>query len=436
MPLRSRSRRILILSSTALTAFALAAPPAHAADVTVPCGSNALIKAVIAANASVGPDTLSLAPDCVYELTEVMDTTWDAGLPAIEGTLTINGNHATIRRASNAPQFRIITNWGDLTLHEVTVAGGHAPDAVGTNSTGDGNQGESGGGIENWGPLTITDSVITGNTSGSGAPGADATTTTRAGRGGLGGFGGGISSYGSTPIPLTISNTYIAGNTTGAGGAGGNGTATKPGGSGGSGGFGAGVEVIRGTVLRITDSGIENNTTADGGRGGTGGANGGGGGDGGSGGTGAGVFISTRQGEPLDPTITATTIRGNQAGRGGDAGASGSGGFLGFAGFGGTGGGIGILYENLTVDGGTVTQNVAGEPGAGYLPLPARGGGIYAQDAHVTLTKSAEVTDNRPDNCDAVKDVPGCVNPSRDVRRSAARDQRAADIAAAAMSRG
>ncbi|MFD1047194.1 hypothetical protein ACFQ1S_17385, partial [Kibdelosporangium lantanae] len=54
-----------------------------------------------------------------------------AGLPGIRGTLTINGNHATITRDADAPQFRIITNWGDLTLNDVTVSGGRAPDGVG-----------------------------------------------------------------------------------------------------------------------------------------------------------------------------------------------------------------------------------------------------------------------------------------------------------------
>jgi hypothetical protein len=150
-----------------------------------------------------------LAPNCVYTLTTLADTTQEAGLPAI---FTINGNHATIRRAEDASRFRIISNWGDLPLNEVTITGGHAPDGAGVNSFGDGNQGESGGGIQNWGPLTITNNVITGNTAGAGAPGPDAAATTSAGRGGLASYrftqtlwGG----WGSNPRPMDYESTAL-----------------------------------------------------------------------------------------------------------------------------------------------------------------------------------------------------------------------------------
>ncbi|ONI92293.1 hypothetical protein ALI22I_04980 [Saccharothrix sp. ALI-22-I] len=421
---------------TALGALTLAAPPAHAADINVPCDPAALVQAVAAANATDAPDTLSLTPNCVYALTAPADTAWNAGLPTIRGKLTINGNHSTIARVQTAPQFRIISNWGDLTLNEVTIAGGHAPDGVGANSYGDGNSGGAGGGIQNWGPLTITNSVITGNSAGAGAPGADATATASAGRGGLGGFGGGIASYSSTPVALTITNSSISNNTTGASGRGGNGTGTKPGGRGGSGGFGGGIDVTSGTILRITGSSITGNIAADGAQGGSGGATRGGGGDGGSGGTGAGVFIATREGQPLNPVITGTTITGNRAGRGGDAGVAGAGGYAGWAGFGGGGGGLGVFYDTLTLDGGTVSDNAAGEPGAGSSRLPASGGGIYTLRGHVTLVNGAVVSGNRPDNCESVADVPGCVNDLRaaGVQRTdetTVRDRRADDLAVA-----
>ncbi|MFD9889953.1 hypothetical protein ACFWY9_11485 [Amycolatopsis sp. NPDC059027] len=398
---------------TALGTLTLGAPSAYAADIDVPCDPAALIREVIAANASADPDTLSLAPNCVYTLTTPADATWVAGLPAIRGKLTINGNHATIARAQDAPQFRLISNWGDLTLNEITLTGGHAPDGVGTDSYGEGKPGGSGGGIENWGPLTLTNSVLTGNTAGAGAPGADATATTHAGRGGLGGFGGGVSSYSSTSVPLTVTNSLITGNITGAGGRGGNGTGKEPGGRGGSGGFGGGVEGTSGSVLRITGSSITGNSAADGAKGGAGGPDGGGAGDGGSGGTGAGVFISANQGQPLNPAITDTKITANRAGRGGDGGVAGPGGYAGWAGYGGSGGGFGVFYDTLTLDGGAVTDNSAGDPGAGAYPLAASGGGIYTLSAHVTLANGAVVSGNRPDNCYAVADVPGCVNTLR-----------------------
>ncbi|HEX6354793.1 hypothetical protein [Actinophytocola sp.] len=405
-------RRTVVPAATvvALGAVTLTAAPAQAADYDVPCDPTALVKAVATANASAAADTLSLAPNCVYTLTTAADTTWASGLPAIEGKLTINGNHATIGRAKGAPQFRIITNWGDLTLNAVTITGGHAPDGVGTNTYGEGNSGKSGGGIYNWGPLTITNSVITGNVAGSGAPGADATATTQAGRGGLGGFGGGVSSYGSTLIPLTITDSLVTDNATGAGGRGGNGIGTTAGADGGSGGFGGGVEVIRGTVLRITGSTITGNITAGGADGGSGGPNGGSSGDGGGGGSGAGVFMSTDQGRPLYPVITGTGITGNQTGHGGDAGFAAPSGYTGWAGYGGRGGGLSVFYDTLTLDGGTVSGNVAGETGTGAFPSPANGGGIYTLSAQVTLTNGAAVSGNHPNNCYNVADVPGCVN--------------------------
>jgi hypothetical protein len=423
----------------ALGALTLAATPANAAEFSVPCDPGALVTAVATANATPAPDTLTLTPNCVYTLTAPADATQDAGLPAINRPLTINGNHATIARAQTAPRFRIISNWSELTLNEVTITGGHAPDGVGTDSYGEGNPGKSGGGIQNWGPLTITDSVITGNTAGAGAPGADATATTRAGRGGLGGFGGGIASYYFTPVTLTITNSLITDNATGAGGRGGDGTGTKAGGPGGSGGFGGGVDVISGTVLRITGSTITGNVTADGAPGGAGGPDGGAGGEGGSGGSGAGLLMYTSQGEPLNPVVTATTITGNQTGRGGDAGVPGPGGLTGWAGSGGNGGGLSVSHDTLTLDGGSVTANVAGGPGAGYFPLPASGGGIHTLDGHVTLTNGAVVSGNKPNNCYSVDDVPGCVNdlPTTS-NRAPGRNREAADLAKAqqaAMSR-
>ncbi|KFU75624.1 hypothetical protein SAMN04489729_0453 [Amycolatopsis lurida] len=407
------TRRRIATTVTALGAFALVAPPAQAAETAVPCDSAALVQAIAEANADPAPDTLSLAAKCVYTLTAVADSYWKAGLPSIEGKLTVNGNHATIERAKDAPRFRIINNWGDLTLNEVTIAGGHAPDGVGTNSSGDGNSGGSGGGIQNWGPLTITDSVISGNTAGSGGPGADATATTYAGSGGSGGFGGGVSSYSSSRVTLTITRTSIIGNAGGSGGLGGNGVAAKPGGRGGSAGYGGGIEALGGTVLRITGGGVSDNSAGSGGKGGTGGAEGGRAGNGGSGGVAGGAFVSSSRGVLLNPAIVGATVTGNQAGRGGDAGVAGPGGYSGFSGYGGRGGGLAVFDDNLTLDEVKVSDNAAGEPGAGSYPQPASGGGLHTLGARVTLVNGAVVSGNRPDNCVSPADVPGCVNDFR-----------------------
>ncbi|WP_340681603.1 hypothetical protein LCL61_22955 [Amycolatopsis coloradensis] len=426
----ARTRRRIATTVTALGAFALVAPPAQAAETAVPCDSDALVRAIAEANVTPTPDTLSLAAKCVYTLTSAADATWNSGLPSIEGKLTVNGNHATIERAKDAPRFRIINNWGDLTLDEVTIAGGHAPDGVGTNSYGDANPGGSGGGIKNWGPLTITDSVISGNAAGSGAPGTAATATTSAGSGGSGGSGGGISSYASVTATLTITRSSITGNASGSGGPGGNGVAAKPGGRGGSAGFGAGVDVLSGTVLRLTDSVVTGNNAGSGGKGGAGGAEGGGAGHGGSGGTGGGLIMSTSPGVLLNPVITRTTITGNQAGRGGDAGVAGPGGYSGYSGYGGRGGGLSVFDDTLTLDGGMVRDNAAGEPGSGLYPLPASGGGIHTLSGRVTLVNGAVVSGNRPDNCTSTADVPGCVNEFRTFSGGGP-DRRAADRATA-----
>ncbi|OKK01187.1 hypothetical protein [Amycolatopsis sp. CB00013] len=427
-------RRRIATTAIVLGTFALVAQPAEAAETAVPCDPAALVQAVADANATAEPDTLTLAANCVYTLTAVADSTWNSGLPSIEGKLTVQGNHATIERAKDAPRFRIISNWGDLTLNEVTIAGGHASDGVGTNSYGDANPGGSGGGIQSWGPLTITDSVISGNTAGSGAPGADATATAYAGRGGGGGFGGGISSYSSSQISLTITRTKITGNVGGAGGPGGNGVAAKPGGRGGSAGFGGGIDALSGTVLRITGGIITGNSAGAGGKGGTGGAEGGGAGDGGSGGVAGGVFVSSSGGVLLNPAIVGATVASNQSGRGGDAGVAGPGGYSGYAGYGGRGGGIGVFDDTLTLDDVKVSDNVAGEPGAGSYPLPASGGGIHTLDAHVALVNGAAVSGNLPDNCVYPADVPGCGD---DFRTAEARgsDQRAVAERAAVIRR-
>ena len=357
MPQRPRPGVVAATAVTALGAFALAAPAASAAVSDVPCDSAALVQAVAAANATAESDTLSLTPNCVYTLTTAVDGTYGSGLPMIKGTLTVNGNNATIARAQDAPQFRIFMNDGDLTLNSVTLTGGHAPDA--DSFSGDGRAGENGGAIHSWGPLAVTDSVITGNVAGAGSPGADGT-----------------------------------------------------GGWGGAGGSGGGIDATSGIILQITGSVITGNATADGGAGGAGGPTRGGSGDGGTGGLGAGVsFMGNNVSRPpLNPVITGTRISDNRAGRGGDAGIPGPGGSLGYAGSGGTGAGVVVLWDSLTVDGGVITGNTAGEPGTGNYPRAANGGGIDTVSSHVTLTNGAVLTDNKPNNCGSVAAVPGCVN--------------------------
>ena len=143
---------------------------------------------------------------------------------------------------------------------------------------GNGGDGSDGGGIYNANQCQITDSIVSGNTTGSGGDGAGGAVA--AGRGGNGGFGGGI--YSGTWIGMT--NSTVSGNTTGGGGtgyyagvggAGGGihnaygGTLAKSTVSGNTTGVnGAGGGICNGYVLTLTNSTVSGNTTGSGGPGG------------------------------------------------------------------------------------------------------------------------------------------------------------------------
>ncbi|SCL69206.1 hypothetical protein [Micromonospora peucetia] len=144
-------------------------------DVTdVPCATDKLIVALNRVNADHG-GTLKLAQGCTYLLTLNRNGN---GLPEIVRPITIQGEGATILRATNAAAFRIFSvgAGGDLTLHDLTVKGGFAQTNLG------------GGGllVQAGGRATIHDSRITGNQSSS--------------------VGGGITNFGATRI-LTTAGT-------------------------------------------------------------------------------------------------------------------------------------------------------------------------------------------------------------------------------------
>ncbi len=148
----------------------------------VPCDPNALIAAITAAN-QAGGGTLRLAEKCTYTLTVNQD---DNGLPQVFQPITIYGQGATIVRAAAADNFRIfeVVTGGDLTLKDLTVAGGQVMDLDGGGITaGEGTRltlervtvrdniatGEAseGGGIySDRSKVTITKSTITRNTVG------------------------------------------------------------------------------------------------------------------------------------------------------------------------------------------------------------------------------------------------------------------------------
>ena len=108
-------------------------------STTVDCNVPDLITAINNANSNPSASTLELASACVYTLTAVDNTATssfgsstfeygDNGLPQISTPITINGNGATIVRASGAPDFRIffVAETGSLTINDLTLENGFA----------------------------------------------------------------------------------------------------------------------------------------------------------------------------------------------------------------------------------------------------------------------------------------------------------------------
>lgn len=163
-----------------------------------------------------GADTINLGA-ATYTLFRAHSEDPSTGLPLITSTITINGNGATIKRASlsNTPPFRIFKiNGGNLTLKHVEVKNG-----IGQSY---------GGGIHNVaGNLTLIDSNISDN---------------QAYCGNCSAWGGGIYSSGN----LTLINSKITGNKAEVG----------------SNAYGGGIACRSGSVTLI-DSEVLNNRSTD-----------------------------------------------------------------------------------------------------------------------------------------------------------------------------
>jgi CSLREA domain-containing protein len=149
------------------------------------------------------------------------------------------------------------SNSGTLTLNNLTITGGRAPDG----------SDDAGGGIYNAHSLTLADVIVTGN---------------HAGDGSSGGEGGGIYNYVNTT--LIITDSVISNNRAGAS------SGVSTGGSGG------GIYMNSGALLSITNSSITDNVA--------------GAGVSGTGGPGGGIYFYSTS----DTIITGSTISGNTAG--------------------------------------------------------------------------------------------------------------------------
>ncbi len=198
----------------------------------------------------------------------------------------------------------VISAGRSVTLKCLTINHGKAADG----SPGD--NGEQGGGIINYGNLTLVRCTVSHNRAGNGGDGV-----TYDERGGDGGAGGGIFNDGGT---LTLEQCTVTGNHAGSGGHGG------PGGEGGDGAGGGGI--LNDGALTLVQCTVTLNQAGEGGNGGVRASVAGAiHGDGGDGGVGGGI---RRGGDSYMLSLTDSLVANNSAGGfggGGNAGSSGQG---------------------------------------------------------------------------------------------------------------
>ncbi|MEU4730745.1 hypothetical protein [Streptomyces sp. NPDC023588] len=145
-------RAVLALAGATVVATATTGLLPATAHAAVACTEAALITAVNEANAA-GGGVVTLTPGCTYTLTAAHGNdgvNGPTGLPIITAPITLEGNANTITR-SGASNFRIaqVSTTGDLTLKAVTLSGGHAA--------------TNGGGILNFGAVTLNGSELSEN---------------------------------------------------------------------------------------------------------------------------------------------------------------------------------------------------------------------------------------------------------------------------------
>jgi hypothetical protein len=142
-PMRTRllAGRIRALAVAGLVAGAMLAIPttgAAAPRASVPCsgakgGANGLIAAIKRANAGGG--RVELAPGCAYRLSKgsFSNQNGPVGLPVIDSAVTIDGHGSSIIRAKGAPQFRLLEleskSSASLTLKRLALKNGEVTTA-------------------------------------------------------------------------------------------------------------------------------------------------------------------------------------------------------------------------------------------------------------------------------------------------------------------
>lgn len=185
-------------------------------------GKCSLIEAIVNANddfathpdcaAGNGADTIVL-PKKTITLTDIDNSTYDpTGLPVITTEITIEGNGGKIIRAKSTPAapvpvFRllVVSASGDLTVNRVTLSNGES---------------NNGGGVFNYGSVTIRNSTISGN-GGSGAANSGflhiQDSVISENRGGYShdgqydiGVGGGVANFGTMYIDNSVFSRNVA----------------------------------------------------------------------------------------------------------------------------------------------------------------------------------------------------------------------------------
>jgi hypothetical protein len=324
-------------------------------DATNPgTGLLTLRQAVADANLHSGADSITFDPK-VFAPSSLHTVTLTQGPITFSdktGTTTVTGPGATVAAVSGNSKSRVfnINAGSTVAISGLTITGGRQ-------TTTDANGNVSGGGIDNAGTLTISNSTVTGNTTVAptlGEPSYEKKIPAQAGTA----SGGGIVSTG----PLTINNSTLSSN-------------TATGGSGYYGGAAFGGAVVCSSTLVLNGDTITKNT-----------ANGGPAADFGQ--TGA-----TASGGAIDATGTLTvtncTVTGNTA-NGGHSVDSYSSGASGAALGGGLFGAVAVTITGSTITGNSATGGYSGlDSGTAGV---AQGGGVYAGG---TLTiSSSTVTGN------------------------------------------
>ena len=164
--------------------------PLEAATFTVTntgdSGAGTLRDAVAAANANPDADAIVFDPAVTGAITLT------SGELLVNAPLTITGPGASQLAIDGNRSFRVFSNESVLAISGLTITGGAA---------------DHGGGIFNTGDLTVSDSIVTGNSA------------TIVG-GGIVNYNSGINSYVSAPPSVTLNDSVVTDNTSGRSGGG------------------------------------------------------------------------------------------------------------------------------------------------------------------------------------------------------------------------